>query len=110
MPRVFGTSLVAAHTVVTSSQSAHQASGHFPLEVVRETHVTLTRDIQQLHFEGLVVENLDDKVLAVTPLMAFNDIAVRPARRAVTIRGTLNDYGSSETKPPYTAVRRAVVF
>ena len=80
------------------------------LEVVQEPHVTLTRDIQELYFECLLVENVDDEVLAGTPLMGFNDIVVRPARRAFTLRGTLYEYWSSETKPPYTAVRSAVVF
>ena len=96
--------------ITTSSQSAHQADGHSPLEVVGETHITLTRDSQQLHFEGLVVENLDVEVLAGTPFMEFNVIAVRLARRAVIIRGNMYQYGSSETKPPHTAVRRAVVL
>ena len=42
--------------------------------------------------------------------MEFNDIAVRPARRTVIIRGNLYKYESSETKPPHTAVRRTVVL
>ena len=40
MPWVFGTSPLATHSVVTSFQSARQASGHSPLVVVQETHVT----------------------------------------------------------------------
>ena len=80
------------------------------LEVVQEPHVTLTRDIQELYFECLLVENVDDEVLAGTPLMGFNDIVVRPARRAFTLRGTLYEYGSNETKPPYTAVWSASCF
>ena len=58
--------------ITTSSQSAHQADGHSPLEVVGETHITLTRDSQQLHFEGLVVENFDVEVLAGTVFRSWN--------------------------------------
>ena len=96
--------------VTTSSQSARQADGHSPLEVVGETHMTFIRDSQQLQFEGLVVENLDVEVLAGIPFMETNDIAVRPARRTVVIRGTPYQYGSSKGKPPHTIVRRAVVL
>ena len=66
MPRDFGTSPLATHSVATSFQSARHASGHSPLVVVRETHAV--------------------------------------------IRGTLYQYGSSETNPPDTAVGRAVVL
>ena len=94
--------------ITTSSQSARQADGYSPLEVVGETMIMFTRDNQQLHFKGLVVENLDVEVLAGTPFMESNDIAVRPARRTVLVRNISYQYGSSETKSP--AVRRAVVL
>ena len=86
MPWVFVTSLVAAHSVVTNSQSTRLAFGHSPLEIVWKpmllSHMTSNSCISS-------VESLDDEVVARSPLTAFNDIAVRPARRAVTIRGTL---------------------
>lgn len=96
--------------IKASSQSARQADGHSPLKVVGETHVTFTRDDQQLQFEGLVVENLDVEILAGTPFMECNDIAVRPARREVIIRESPYQYGSSDIKPSYKAARRAVVL
>ena len=108
MPWVFGINLLGVHKVVTSSQSVRQAGGRSPLEVVRETNVT--RDSQQLYFDGIEVENLDVEILAGTPFMEFNDNAVRLALRAIIIRGTLYQYGSSETMPLHKAVRRAVVL
>ena len=82
--------------------------GHPPLEVVGETSITFTREGVQLQFEGLVVENLDVEVLAGTPFMEVNDIAIRPARRIVLIRGTSYHYGSTEAK--LRAARRAVIL
>ena len=38
-------------------------------------------------YEGMVVENLDVEVLAGTPFIEANDIAVRPAKRADYPRG-----------------------
>lgn len=46
-------------------------------------------------FEGLVVENLDVDVLAGTPFMEANDIAVRPVERQVLLgNSTIYVYGS----------------
>ena len=87
-------------SITTSSQSARQADGHSPLEVVGETSIAFTREGIQLHFEGLVVENLDVEVLAGTPFMEVNDIAVRPAGRTVLIRDTSYQYGSTEVMLP----------
>ena len=86
----------------------HILSVYSPLEGVGETMIMFTRDNQQLHFKSFVVENLDLEVLAGTPFMESNDIAVRPARRTVLVRNISYQYGSSETKSP--AVRRAVVL
>ena len=73
---------IGAHFQPTS-QGAHQADGNSPLEVVGETHLTLTMDHKVFHFEGLVVNNLDGDILGGVPFMAHNDISVRPARREV---------------------------
>ena len=68
-----------------SAQSAHQADGSSPLKVIGETRISLTRENHTFNFEGLIVENLDVEVLAGTPFMEMNDIAVRPAKRPITI-------------------------
>jgi len=47
-------------------------------------------------YEGMVVENLDVEVLAGTPFMEANNIAVRPAKRLITLAdGSSFTYGSS---------------
>ena len=83
--------------ITSSSQSAHQADGRSPLAIIGETHITFSRDDKQFVFEGLVVENLDVEVLAGTPFMELNDIAVRPAKREIRIGdSTVLHYGSTK--------------
>ena len=97
--------------VIASSQSVHQADGSSPLQVIGETRVTFTRDQREFKFEGLVVENLDVDVLAGTPFMEANDVAVRPAKREVILGdGTVYEYGSSIPKGLSTAARRAFLI
>ena len=94
-----------------SSQSAHQADGSSPLEVIGETTLTFVRDNQKLMFEGLVIKNLDVDILAGTPFMECNDIAIRPARREVTLKnGSKYVYGSHDKTIERHAVRRAYVI
>ena len=64
--------------VVESNQSAHQADGASPLEVVGETRSTITNGHRWFEFEGFVVENLDLDILGGTPFMDVNDIFIRP--------------------------------
>ena len=71
--------------IYKSAQSAHQADGSSPLKVVGETKLSFTRGQHVFQFEGLVVENLDVEVLAGTPLMEANDIAVLPAKRLINL-------------------------
>ena len=71
--------------IKTSSQSAHQADGSSPLTVVGETKLTFVRNDKNFVFEGLVVKNLDVDILAGTPFMESNDIAVRPAKQQVLL-------------------------
>ena len=97
--------------IVPSAQSVHQADGCSKLHVVGETRISFTRDNREFKFEGLVVENLDVDVLPGTPFMELNDIAVRPAKREVTLGdGTTYTYGSTTTTEVNTAARRALVL
>ena len=58
-----------------------------------------------------MVENLDVEVLAGTPFMEVNDIAVRPAKRLITLAdGTSLLYGSLADRPTHYTARRAVVL
>ena len=97
-------------TIKPTTQSARQADGHSTLDVVGETVITLSREDHQLHFEGLVVENLDVEILAGTPFMEDNDIAVRPATREVSVHGSPYLYSPPNNKPPQRTARRAVVL
>ena len=82
--------------ITDSIQSAHQADGSSLLDVIGETRLTFTINENQFTFVGLVVENLDVEVLVGTPFMKHNDIAIRPARRQITLSdGTVYSYGST---------------
>ena len=97
--------------IIPSAQSVHQADGCSKLHVVGETRISFTRDNREFKFEGLVVGNLDVDVLAGTPFMEVNDIAVRPAKREVTLGdGTKYNYGSTAPTEANTAARRAFVL
>ena len=80
-----------------SSQSARQEDGSSPLQVVGETRLTFSRDSHGLHFEGLVVEDLDTEILAGIHFMERNDISIRPAHRLLSIKNVNYAYGSSDS-------------
>ena len=76
-----------------------------------ERQTSFTRDNTNFTFEGLVIEDLDVEVLARTPFMEANDIAVRFAKREVLLgNGSTYTYGSQAPPSPPTTVRRAFVL
>ena len=76
---------------------------------VRQT--SFTRDNTDFTFEGLVIEDLDVEVLARTPFMEANNIAVWFAKREVLLgNGSTYTYGSQAPPSPPTTVRRAFVL
>ena len=82
--------------VDATKQSAKQANGSSPLNVMGETRLTFTRDGLKFHFEGLVIADLDVEVLAGIPFMESNDISIRPAKREVLVGDSyVCYYGSS---------------
>lgn len=92
--------------VTKSSQTALQADGHTPLAVVGETRLPLIRHGRPLTLECLVVEDLDVDILAGTPFMTSNDIAVRPAKHEIIIAGCdVASYGYSQSPQTHYAVR-----
>ena len=95
-----------------SSQLARQADGVTPLNVIGETHLTLSRDGIDLQLDALVVADLDVDVLTGTPFMTINDVSVRPARHEITIGETTTvQYGSQTTdNKQYHTVRRAHAY
>ena len=97
--------------VTPTSQSAHQADGSSPLDVVGETRLTFSCDKYVFHFEGMVVDNLAVDVLAGTPFMERNDVAIRPAKCQITLDdGTVYSYGSTGKSKTGHGVRRAHVL
>jgi hypothetical protein len=58
-----------------------------------------------------VIENLDVDVLASTPFMETNDVAVHPAKRQVILsNGSACTYGSVQSQASTAAARRALVL
>jgi len=97
--------------VTPSSQSVHQADGASALTVVGETQATFTRNNHTFQFEGLVIEDLDVEVLAGTPFMEANDVAVRPARREVLLGdGSSYQYGSQPNNSNSVTARYAFLL
>ena len=64
----------------SSSQSAHQADGTWPVAIIGETTVRLTRKNHIFSFCGLVVKNVDVDVLAGTPFM---EVQLRESSRCL---------------------------
>ena len=92
--------------ITKSSPLAVQANGRTPLYVIGETRLSLTHRRTLLTLEALVVEDLDVDILARTPFMTTNDIAVRPAKLENIIAGTDEaSYEYSEPPQNHHAVR-----
>ena len=97
--------------IISSAQSVQQADGFSQLQVLGELRTTFSHDNTDFMFEGLVVEDLDVEVLAGTPFMEANDVAVRPANREVLLgNGSVYTYGSKFAPSPLPTVRRAFVL
>ncbi|KAJ8344559.1 hypothetical protein SKAU_G00318880 [Synaphobranchus kaupii] len=85
--------------ILSSAQSVHQADGSSQLQVVGETRISFTRGDRVFQFDGLIVVDLDVDVLAGTPFMEANDVAVRPAKREVIL---------GDVDPPFCNIRKFV--
>ena len=97
--------------IMKSDQSALQADGVTPLDILGETHLTLSRDNHSLQLEALVVNDLDVDVLAGIPFMARNDISICPAKHQITIGGTdVVNYGNPKPDTPQNHIRRTQAF
>ncbi len=92
-----------------ATQSARQADGVTPLDVIGETHCTLTRGSHTFQLDALVVKDLDVDVIAGIPFMSVNDIATRPAKRQIVLGGSeVIQYGSKVNRN--ASIRRAQAF
>ena len=93
-------------SITKSSQQALQADGNTPLTIVGDTRLSFSRNDRTLTLEALVVKNLDVDILAGTPFMTGNDIAVRPATQEILIAGCdIVSYGFSSTPSKTPTVR-----
>ena len=100
---------VATHigaVIQKTKQTACQADGITPLTVVGEVHITLQRDIHELHLEALVVKELDVDVLAGIPFLVANDISIRPAQHQVSIQGAIVTYATNASQVAHNSIRR----
>lgn len=92
--------------VKPTSQSAYQADGVTPLDVVGEVHCSLTRGETVLWLDALVVRKLDTPVLVGNPFHVSNDIGTRPKKRQIIIGGSdVVYYGPQSTNK--ASIRRA---
>ena len=96
--------------VTKAHQNVQQADGSSSLKIIGETRFTLEFRNHEFDMECLVADNLDVEVLAGTPFMECNDVAVRPAKHLITLHdGSSYRYGSSHGNAKHSA-RRAKVL
>ena len=89
-----------------ASQGARQADGVTPLEVVGETMIDVSRGQETYKLCALVVKNLDVEILAGMPFIRENDVAVRPAKHQIVMRGrVVVSYGQQPKNSSATARR-----
>lgn len=95
--------------VSPASQMARQADGVTPLAVMGEVHCQLCRGDHTFHLDALVVDQLDVDILAGNPFLVANDIATRPAKRQIVIKGReVVHYGPSPKEG--ASIRRTQAF
>ena len=84
------TVLLMGLTITTTTQGANQADMKTPLNVVGEiTGVKINKGSHVFTLDALVVrDELGDDIVAGEPFLFQNDIAIRPARREIIIKGT----------------------
>ena len=71
--------------ICSTTVGAVNADGKTDLKTVGEVHLSFTWENLKLRFDGLVVEDLSDDVLAGAPFMTVNDVYARPAHKKVFI-------------------------
>ena len=94
-----------------SNQSALQADGVTPLEILGETHLRLSHDKCTLLLDALVVSDLDVDILAGIPFMTVNDVSLRPAKHQIIIQDDcVVTYGHVTSDKVQNHVRRTQAF
>ena len=91
-----------------ATQATQQADGITPLSVTGETHIIVSRGRFDFALDALVVRELDVDILAGTPFMTQNDVAIRPAKKQIILKGLeVVTYGTSSDGDNLTRVRRS---
>ena len=72
-------------TILQTRATARQADGMSKLKIIGEVHTVFHRYPHKFKFNGLVVKDLKDDVVAGIPFLTLNDIFVRPAKRTIHI-------------------------
>ena len=93
--------------ILKTFQSARQADGSSPLNVVGETRFTPEWGDTWYYFKGLVIKNLDTEIQGGVPFLQRNDLPIRPARSEIWIGDTRIRYGSFTPTPTTSQVRSA---
>ena len=94
-----------------ATQNAQQADGKTPLSVTGKTHIIVSRGKFDFALDALVVRELDVDILAGTPFMTQNDVAIRPAKKQIILKGLeVVTYGTSSDGDNLTRMRRSQAF
>ena len=90
-----------------STQTARQADGITPLNIVGETSLSLSRDNVDLILEALVVSDIDVDILGGMPFMTLNNISLKPSRSEITLQDVVTiSYNKDKPSLPHQTVRR----
>ena len=93
--------------ITPTDQVALQADGSTRMKVIGETRLNLSRNGITLVLEALVIEDLDEDVLAGTPFMERNDVWTRPSQSVIMIQDKETVKYDPEKRPSSRhAVRR----
>ena len=94
-----------------TTQAAQQANGITPLSVTGETHINVSCGKYDLVLDTLVVRELDVDILAGTLFMTQNDVAIRPAKKQIILKGLeVVTYGASTDGDNLNCIRRSQAF
>ena len=75
-------------TIFPCRQKAGHANGVPKLDTIGEVHSTVLHDGKPMFFDGLVMKDLGDDIFGGMPLLAVNDIGVRPSKSQIIIGGS----------------------
>ena len=94
-------------TIKHTSQTAYQANGKTPMNIIGETTIMFTRGDKSFKFEGLVASDLEVDILGGVPFLDINDITLRVKNKWVILSdGTKYTYGTPERDDEHHSINR----